>query len=243
MAIDTNTKGFVACLPWVLPLYLIFPYMAIASGFRGLIWAWNVAYMPFWSMLIFLALLAGISSVLIHRLHDLGNTLFRVGIAAATLQTTWLAMSERRHLILLLVFALLSSGVFFSEKVRKVLRMPYYDSRRKWWESYPKGIPGLSVELLGENGDNAKGRLSNFGLEGCFVFSVSEAIGFAPSSVRILSDEKVLLEAEVEPLLRTRDGFGWGLRFSESALDGDWTKDLQDYLGFLRRSGYEVATT
>ncbi|MGZ3652152.1 MAG: hypothetical protein ACXVB9_16975 [Bdellovibrionota bacterium] len=216
--------------------------MAIASGLRGLIWVWSVAYMPFWAMLIFLFLLSALSSVLLHRLQDLGSTLFRVGVLAATLQTTWLAMSERRHLILLLVFALLASGVFLSEKIRKVLRLPYYDSRRKWWESYPKGIPGLSVELLSETGDNAKGRLSNFGLEGCFVFSVSEAIAFTPSSIRIQGDEKVLLEAEVEPLLRTRDGFGWGLRFSESALSGDWTKDLQDYLGFLKRSGYEVAT-
>ena len=157
--------------------------------------------MPFWGTLLFLLILAGISSLLLYRLHDLGSTLFRVGLAAVTLQTTWLAMSERRHLILLLVFALLVGGVFLAEKIKKVLCLPYYDSRRNWWESYPKGIPGLSVEL------------------------------------------KVLLESEVKALLRTRDGFGWGLRFSESSLDGDWTKDLQDYLGFLRRSGYDVAST
>ena len=77
-------------------------------------------------------------------------------------------------------------------------------------------------------------------MEGCFVFSVSEAIQFTPSSVRIQRGEETLLEAEVQPRLRTKDGFGWGLRFSESAIEGDWTKDLQDYLGFLRRSGYEV---
>jgi len=240
VALDTNTKSFVAVLPWALPLYLALPYAAIASGFRGLTWVWNVGYLPFWTMLIFLTLIALMSSVLVYRLQDLGNTLFRVGIFAATAQTTWLAMTERRHLILLLVFALLSSAVFFTEKIRRVLRLPFYDSRRRWWESYPKGIPGLSVELLGENGDNAKGRLSNFGVEGCFVFSVSEAIQFTPSSVRIQRGEETLLEAEVQPRLRTKDGFGWGLRFSESAIEGDWTKDLQDYLGFLRRSGYEV---
>jgi hypothetical protein len=241
MPLDTNKKGFVALLPWVLPLYLVLPYAAIASGFRGLTWVWNVGYLPFWSMLIFLCLIALMASVLVYRLQDLGNTLFRVGIFAVTAQTTWLAMAERRHLILLLVFALLSSAVFCSEKIRRVLRLPYYDSRRRWWESYPKGIPGLSVELLGENGDNAKCRLSNFGVEGCFVFSVNEAIAFTPISVRIQRYDETLLEAEVEPRLHTGDGFGWGLQFSESAIDGDWTKDLQDYLGFLRRSGYEVA--
>ncbi|HEY8279995.1 MAG TPA: hypothetical protein VIH99_10240 [Bdellovibrionota bacterium] len=197
--------------------------------------------MPFWTMLLFQFLLAGISSFLLWRLQDLGNTLFRVGVLAAHAQSAWLAMSERRHLLLLLVFALFSSGVFLSELVKRVLKLPYYDSRRHWWESYPKGIPGLSVELLGENGDNAKGRLSNFGLEGCFVFSVEEKISFAPRMIRVLSGEKTLLEAEVDPILHTKDGFGWGLRFSESGIDGDWTKDLHDYLGFLRRSGYEVA--
>lgn len=241
MAIDTNTKGFISLFPWVLPFYVVLPYMAIVSGFRGLIWVWNVAYFPFWSMLAFQILLAVISSVLLFRLQDLGNTLFRVGIVAAHLQTTWLAMSERRHLLLLLIFALFASGVFLSEKVKRVLKLPYYDSRRRWWESYPKGIPGLSVEVLGENGDNGKGRLSNFGLEGCFVFSIDEAIAFQPKMIRVQSGEKTLLEAEVEPLLRTRDGFGWGLRFSGSGIDGDWTKDLQDHLGFLRRSGYELA--
>jgi hypothetical protein len=150
-------------------------------------------------------------------------------------------MSERRHLLLLMVFVLFTSGVFLSEKIKRVLRLPYYDSKRKWWESYPKGLPGLSVELLGENGDNAKGRLSNFGIEGCFVFSVNEAIHFSPKAIRVESNEKILLEADVDPLLQTADGFGWGLRFSGSGIDGDWTKDLQDYLGFLRRSGYEVA--
>lgn len=215
--------------------------MAIASGFRGLVWAWDTRDLPFWSMLALQVLLAASSSALLYRLQPQGGTLFRVGVVLVHLQSTWLAMSERRHLLLLLVFALFASGVFLSEKIKRVLRLPYYDSRRKWWESYPKGLPGLSVELLGENGDNASCRLSNFGADGCFVFSVNEAIAFEPRSIRVHSGEKTLLEADVEPLLRTADGFGWGLRFCGAGIDGDWTKDLQDYLGFLRRSGYEIA--
>lgn len=240
MVIDTSTKGFVAFIPWVLPLYLLLPYGAIASGFRGLLWVWGTAYFPFWATLAFLVILALISSFLLYQLLELGNTLFRVGIFAVTVHTTILAMSERRHSLLLLVFVLFASGVFLSEWVKRTLKLPFYNSRRGWWESYPKGIPGLSVELLAENGDTSEGRLSNFGLEGCFVFAVGAAIPFRPVAIRVRSQERTLLEAEVDPILRTTDGFGWGLRFRKAAIDGDWTKDLQDYLGYLRRSGYEV---
>ncbi len=188
-----------------------------------------------------LVIAATISSALLFRLQASGLTLFRVGVLAVHLQATWLAMSERRHLLLLLVFAMFSSAVFLSEKIRRVLRLPFYDSKRSWWESYPKGLPGLSVEVLSESGDNAVCRLSNFGSEGCFVFSTKERINFTPRSIRIMSADKVLLDAEVVPLLQTSDGFGWGLRFSDAEVESDWTKDLQDYLGFLRRSGYEIA--
>lgn len=240
MAIDTNTKGFLAWVPFTLPPALLLPYAVVASDFRGLVWVWEAGYKPFWITLGILLVLTACSSVLLWRLHELGATLYRVGILVATLQTTYLAMTERRHSLLVLIFIVFSLQLLLSEKVKKTLKLPFFDSRRKWWEGYPKGIPGLKVELSGENGDTTEGRLSNFGQEGCFVFVENGIIPFAPRALRIFSAEQMLLEAEVDPILRTKDGFGWGLRFSRSAMDGDWSKDLQDYLGYLRRAGYEV---
>lgn len=241
MSIDVNTKGFISSLPWTLPLLLVVPFAFVVSNLRGLKWVWETGYAPFWIMLGVLVILAACSSFLLWKLQDIGATLYRVGILLATCQTTYLAMSERRHSLLIVIFALFTVAVLLSEKAKKVLRLPYYDSKRHWWESYPKGLPGLSVELSAENGDTSKGRLANFGIEGCFVFSEQGEIPFAPKTLRIFSGGEALLEAEVEPVLRTRDGFGWGLRFDPGAIRGDWSKDLQDYLGFLRRSGYEVA--
>jgi hypothetical protein len=152
-----------------------------------------------------------------------------------------MAMTERRDSLLMLIFLLFAGQVLLSEKAKQVLRLPFFASKRRWWESYPKGIPGLKVELSAENGDTKEGRLSNFGQEGCFVFAESGSIPFAPKMVKVLSGERALLEAEVETVLKTNDGFGCGLRFSRAAMDGDWSKDLQDYLGYLRRAGYEVA--
>ena len=241
MSIDTNTKGFISLAPFTLPLSLILPYSVVASDFRGLLWVWEVGYKPFWITLGILIGLAVVASALLWKLQKLGATLYRVGIVIATVQTTYLAMSERRHSLLILIFILFTVQVLLSEKVKKVLRLPFFASKRKWWEAYPKGIPGLKVELSSETGDTSEGRLSNFGLEGCFVFAEGGAIPFTPRALRIHNEGQTLLEAEVEPMLRTRDGFGWGLRFSRAAMDGDWSKDLQDYLGYLRRAGYEVA--
>ena len=83
MGINTNTKGFIVLIPWILPLYVILPYSFIATGFRGLAWVWQAAYLPFWAMLFFQLFLAIVTSTLFYRLNELGNTLFRVGIAAA----------------------------------------------------------------------------------------------------------------------------------------------------------------
>lgn len=241
MAIDTNTKGFMCAVPFTLPLAQLIPYAAVASDFRGLIWVWETGYRPFWIVLAISLILAGAAAALLWKLQDLGSTLYRVGILIVTAHTTYLAMMERRHSLLIVIFLLFAAQVLLSEKVRRNLRLPFYHSRRKWWEAYPKGIPGLRVELCSENGDTVEGRLSNFGAEGCFVFLEAGVISFPPRSLRVFSGEETLLEAEVEPVMQTRDGFGWGLRFSRSAMDGDWSKDLQDYLGYLRRAGYEVA--
>jgi hypothetical protein len=62
-----------------------------------------------------------------------------------------------------------------------------------------------------------------------------------PKMIRLKSREKVLFEAEVELVEKTKDGFGFGFRFMHQDTVGDWSKDLQDYLGFLRRAGYDVA--
>jgi hypothetical protein len=240
MRFETDAKEFVALCALALPLALVLPYAFVASHFRGLVWVWETGNAPFWSMLCLLSLLAVASAALLWCLQDLGITLFRVGLGLATVQTAYLAMSERRHALLLLVFALFALGVFLGEKMKKVMRLPFYHSRRSWWEGYPKGIPGLAVELSAENGDTTTGRLSNFGEKGCFVFLGTAPISFAPQYMRLLAQDRTLLEAEVEATLQTKDGFGWGLRFSRSTMDGDWSKDLQDYLGHLRRSGYEV---
>jgi len=241
MAIDPNNKGFLSLVPFTLPLALVLPYAFVASRFRGLIWVWETGNRPFWITLACLLLLSVSSALLLNRLQRFGSTLYRVGIVLSTVETAYLAMSERRHSLLVLVFLLFAGQVLLSETVKKVLRLPFFDSRRHWWEGCPKAIPGLQVEVSSENGDTKEVRLANFGLEGCFVFSQDGAISFAPKMVRVFNGEQTLLEADVDVVERTNDGYGWGLRFGSSALEGDWSKDLQDYLGYLRRSGYEIA--
>jgi hypothetical protein len=240
MKFDLHSRMFLALAPWFLPIAFILPYAFVASDFRGLVWVWESGYKPFWFILVFVCIMAGCSSFLLFKLQDLGRTLFQVAFFTSTAQLTFLAMTERRHSLLLLIFLLFSLQVYLSEKMKKVLTLPFFDSKRKWWEGCPKGIPGLRVELFSENGDTKECRLSNFGPEGCFVFSEAEGLAFTPKAIRVFQKNETLLEADVEPVIFTNDGFGCGLRFNRNLVDGDWIKDLEDYLGHLRRAGYEV---
>lgn len=240
MKLNFQSRVSLAIWPLILPLAYVLPYAFVASDFRGLLWVWEVGYKPFWFVLFFLFLLALGSSFFLYLLQDLGRTLFQVGIFVSTSQLAYLAMSERRHSLLLFIFLIFAFEIFISEKMKKILTLPYFHSKRRWWEGFPKGIPGLRVELFSETGDTKECRLSNFGPEGCFVFSESEGFHFVPRSIRVVQKSETLLEADVEPVMYTRDGFGCGLRFQKNAADGDWTKDLEDYLSHLRRAGYEV---
>ena len=241
MKLETNTKHALMLISWTLPFQLLIPYALIVTGYRGLEWALHTVYLPFWIVLGVLVLISTFSSILMNKLFTQGLFLYRAGLVICTVHTTYLAMSEKRHLLLSIIFLCFTGGVLLGEHAKKVLRLAYHDSKRKWWESYPKGIPGLRVECSRTHGEKIiHGRLSNFGVEGCFVFSESEPFGFMPDKIKIFSGEKLLLESPVDAMISTDDDFGKGLRFSSKALEGDWSKDLKDYIGYLRRSGYEV---
>jgi hypothetical protein len=217
------------------------PYAFVAEGFRGLHWVWESSYAPFWITGGFLLILAMAASLLLRGLSSLGLSLYQVGIFVSLVQPAWLAMQEKRHSLLLLVFLLFCAQVYFLERVKRILRMPYYDSRRRWWEGVPKSLPGLRAELLQANEDSTEVRVVNFGVDGCFVFSAEQAIPEQPVSVRVFRGDKLLLEAPVEVKRRTADGFGLGLAFVPGAESMDWIKDLEDYVLVLRRAGYDIA--
>jgi hypothetical protein len=240
MNIDTNSKWFITAVPWALPLHLILPYAFVASGYRGLFWAWETGYAPFWMVFLFLSFFSLISSLFLWKLNDAGVALYKIGYLVALSYTAYFSMMARMHSLLILVFFLFAAGVLLSEKMNRVLKLPYYDARRKWWESYPKGIPGLRVEIVNTGGELLRGRLSNFGEEGCFVFSEEGAVHFAPEILKVYSEDALLLDAKVELIFATADRFGCGLKFKSDTNSGDSGKDLRDYLGYLRRSGYEV---
>lgn len=243
MALDTSTKGFATAVPWTLPLHVLLPYAWITSGYRGLSWAWETRNLPFFLTLGAMVLSATVSSFLIWRLLPKGIWFYRLGVVIALLHTGYVAMAEKRHSLLILVFFFFAGGVVLAEKLSRVLEQPFYDSRRRWWEAYPKPLPGLRAYLFPREGaeESCAARLSNFGSHGCFVFSEERQIPFSPRFIRIESGDRILLEASVDSVIETGDGFGCGLRFRDEIMDGDWSKDLKDYLGFLRRSGYEVS--
>lgn len=80
-------------------------------------------------------------------------------------------------------------------------------------------------------------RVVNFGREGCFVFFDNSSSTISPNSIEFDYGEGSALRLQVEPVIRTADNLGVGLRFISSQ-NSDEEQDLQDYLIHLRRSGY-----
>lgn len=244
MIIKTNSKPFLATLPLLLPLSLLIPYALLASDLLAFKWVWAVGYRPFWLVLGVVLFLALASSVLMVRLAPVGLTLFRVALFISVAHTTFLAMLERRHFLLVVIFGVLVVFVLLSMRAAEVLSLPYFDSKRHWWESMPKAFPHLGVEVFTKSGDTLRGRLANLGAGGCFVFFESPLSQkkFREARVRISGANSFYFEVAFEVAHYTSDRMGWGLAFTpEDEVGLDWQKDLEDKLVEMRRTGYEIA--
>ena len=239
---DTNTKNFVAFLPWILPIHIVAAYGLVAANYRGLVWAWESAYLPFLVMMALATIHSIVSTIFLFRLSWIGVWAFQSGLAVVMLYNTYLAMSQKRHMLLILIFALFTCSVLLLEKVKAVLRLPYYFSRRKWWESVPKGIPGIRAELSANGGNEwLPVRVTNLGKEGCFVFNEMGRINFVPKKIRVYRGNELIFDSDVRSCVSTDDRFGRGLQFDSSEGNLDWYKELKDHLNSFGRSGYEYS--
>jgi hypothetical protein len=238
---NTRSRFFIAALAWILPLALVVPYAFFVQRFRVLIWVVENVYPPFWFFIVLSIALSAAASYLLLNVNKLGLTIFRLGAAVLLAHGIYLAMSERRHSLLVILFVLTMFVMAVSEWMRRVLGLPFYFSMRKWWESYPKAVPNLKAAVKTKNDEEFRSvRVANLGAEGCFIFSMDGPLGFTPQVLR-LEGPDFSLQCSVSVQVKTRDGLGMGLRFLEDGRDGDWQKDLKDHLVLLGRAGY-VAT-
>jgi len=244
MIMKTDGKLFLTLAPLLLPLALLIPYALIVADLMAFKWVWAVGYRPFWIVLGVLIFLSLASSFLMNRLEPIGLTLFRVGLFLAIAHTTLLAMLERRHFLLVIIFAVLVVFVFISIRAADVLSLPYFNSKRHWWESMPKAFPHLGVEVFTKSGDTLRARLANLGSGGCFVFfeAPQEAKSFRGAKVRVSGGRGFYFEVAFGVAHHTSDRMGWGFVFTPEDDEGlDWQKDLEDKLVEMRRTGYEIA--
>ncbi len=224
----------------LLPASVAAPYLFYGEGFKILRWAWVEGYLPFWINFLFSLSVASVCLVLLVRLNPLGRIIYTIGAVITVLGSAIMAMSEQRHLLLVVIFLLACALVYASEWIRAALDLPYFQSQRNWWESRPKSVPGISARVISESGEGAPGepvRVVNFGKEGCFIFFDEALNDLDPNWIEFDYGDSSLLRLKVVTTIRTRDRLGMGLRFLR-AVDSDEEQDLQDYLIHLRRSGY-----
>lgn len=227
-------------IPWVLPLILVLPYALFVENFRLLQWVWQTFYAPFWLLLLFTLISVFVCAICLVRSWKLGRNIFNLVACTVLVHVGYLAMTERRHGILLLLFFLSALALFLSEKLRQLLELPYFDSRRGWWESYPSGIPFVRAFLLSKNANEEQEVIvSNLGESGCFIFSSKGEISKGPMYIKLKTNNKIIMESPVELVFLTKDKMGAGLAYKEAEVAlGDWGKDYSDFLNYLRRAGY-----
>ena len=217
------------------------PYAAFLEEGKLLRWVWREGYLPFWLQFSGAVIVAGICSAWLFKLKQYSWLLFLSYSCVIFLCSTYLAMSEKRHFLLLAVFLQGAILLVISEWMRVVLRQPFYHSRRKWWESHPKPIPEAKAVLFFSS-DESEGEpviLANLGSEGCFVFSQSGRIKKKPKAVEISAPfTNKNIRARVKVARFTSDRLGVGLQFIPEEPRGDWSKDLDDMIEGMRRTGY-----
>lgn len=236
----------------LIPLSVAVPYLFYGQGTKILFWVVREGYLPFWINFVF-SFVAGIACfIFLSRLRNIGRIIYSVSAFVSILGSGVVAMSEQRHLLLVIIFFLACVLVYASEWIRKALTLPYFQSRRKWWEVRPKAVPGISARVLAK-GSRASGeednkrkpnlvpvRVVNFGAQGCFIFFENNSSVVEPESIEFDYSEGSVLTLPVESVIKTYDQLGAGLRFLPTK-NSDEEQDLQDYLLHLRRSGYVEA--
>ena len=224
----------------LLPLAAISPYFFYGQGFRVLAWVWDTGYWPFW--LNFGISIAGavLSFSCLYNFNSFGRIIFTLSAMLVTGISALFAMSEHRHSLLVVVFVLAALLVWTSEWLRQILELPYYNSRRNWWEAYSKAVPGISVVAFEKEGGEKSeaARVVNFGETGCFLFLMNKKWEFTPKFLEFSFQNGRKLSTKVAPIIFTADRSGVGLRFDRLPHRDDWHQDLQDFLNGLRRAGY-----
>ena len=238
-----KSNKFLCLLAWILPLAVVVPYAFFVYGFRALFWVWQNHYLPFWFALGLSVCLAALCNYLFMRANSWALWIFSATAILILIPPTYLAMHERRHMVLLVLFLEFLFLLLAAEWMRYVLHLPYYFSRRSWWESCPKSMPSIRAYLLRADGVRTSVRLSNLSEDGCFVFFENAALSpevLKAPFIEIDFGNDSVFKAPIQKEFSTLDRLGAGFRFITSSLPGDWQKEFVDYINKLRRSGYAL---
>ncbi|MCO5142446.1 MAG: hypothetical protein M9962_05080 [Oligoflexia bacterium] len=234
-------KRILTLYPLISVVQFLLPYIYIAPNFEGLKWALDTGYIPFLSGILFISFLVLFSMILVSKLTATGLSLFRISILVSLISSAYVAMSQKQHLLLIGIFCLFCISIYFSEIISRVLKRPYYFSKRMWWESYPKGILNIQAKLYNDLGEELSCRVSNIGIVGCYAFSEKGKIPISLNKVQIFFRDKKLLDVKYKVKSKTRDEFGIGLEFEWDALMSDSMKDFEECMSKLRKVGYDVS--
>ena len=140
------------------------------------------------------------------------------------------------YLLFLIIFSALFLINFFNH-----LKEPFYHSGCRWYESLPRFLPNIMVELQSMN-QKINCSISKITAEGCFVY-VQDGLSEKNISTFLKEFKKIHLKfskfqvsCAVKLISVDTKKQGAGFQFATSSLDQ--TKDLREFVDRIRSYGY-----
>ena len=184
----THYSILVLAICAMLPISAIGPYLFYGKGMKVMLWVWQTGYWPFWLNFGIAICSAIFCLFLLLRFNPLGRMVYSASSVLITAISALFSMSEHRHVLLVVVFLLAAILVWTGEWLRRVLDLPFYNSRRNWWEAHPKSVPGITAKVSANESGGAPeedARVVNFGESGCFIFLINKKWEFVPAYIKI----------------------------------------------------------
>lgn len=208
-------------------------------------WRLPLRGMAVWSIAVFVLALPLVLWLSYGRKWAIGLTgLFGLLWVAMTF---WMAVRLRAPALGFLTVGLLGYFLLLLHWVRTEASRSFFDPQMAWYQSLPKPIPGLQVQLLLSEKRAIEMRAGRLDEEGAFLYVPRDRHPMSSPLPALRARQEVEVELShrgrkvrcLSRPMRTLEG-NWGCGVQFRGMGPDQRKELGDFIEALRGEGYET---